>query len=88
MINSNQLQNLKVIDFSIMYSECYISSLVENIVCGVLETAFANKDKIFTFDLSKIHSSYYELLVEKLKTRFKVSSIYTAHTTLFIDWSL
>jgi len=88
MICSNTLQTLEASSFSVMYAESYISSQVEHIICLLLETAFINKDRILTFDLSTVSSLYHQRILEKLKTRLSVSSVYIDYGKLFIDWSL
>jgi hypothetical protein len=88
MLNSSQLQNIEIPEFSVLYEESYISSHVEQIICLVLESAFVEKSKILRFDLSEISRYHHKSLIEKLKTRLRVSSIYISHNTLYIDWSL
>ena len=88
MISSNILSTLESSSFSALYAESYISSQVEHIICLLLEYAFINKDKIFTFDLSSVSSLYHQRILEKLKTRLRISSVYTDYGKLFIDWSL
>ncbi len=88
MLNSKRLQNLESSEFSVMYAESYISSHVEQIICLVLEKSFIERSKILSFDLTTISSVHHRVLLEKLKMRLKVSSIYINHNKLIIDWSI
>lgn len=87
MLSSYDLQNLQSSDFSRLYQESYISSLVKQITCLCLEEAFIKNTKLFVYDLKDLVTEYHSLLLEMLKNEFKVSSIYIRDTRLFIDWS-
>ena len=88
MIHSTQLQNLELPDFSVLYEESYIASHVEQIICLVLEKAFIEKSKILRFEIRNISACHHKTLVEKLRTRLRVSSIYIANNKLYVDWSI
>jgi hypothetical protein len=87
MITRHQLIYLDSPDFSSLYEEAYISSHVEQIICLVLEKAFIDKDTILKFDVSSISQTHHKTLLDKLRTRLKVSSMYITHKFLYIDWS-
>lgn len=88
MLNSNQLQTLETSEFSVLYEASFISSHVEQIICLVLEKAFLEKSKILKFDVSEIDPCHYRMLIEKLRLRLRVSSIYITHAKLYVDWSI
>jgi len=88
MIHSSQLQTLGSTSFLDLYEKSYISLHVEQILCLVLEKAFIDKSNILSFDLSNIASCHYTGILEALKIRLNVSSIYINHNTLYVDWSI
>jgi len=88
MIFSKQLQNLESSEFAILYEESYIISLVQEILCLVLEEAFIKKSKILVYNLEDVPKPLRLRILEALKEKFKVSSIYIDYNKLFIDWSL
>lgn len=88
MLRSNQLQTLSSSEFSVLYQNSYISSHVEQIICLVLETAFIEKSKLLKFDISDMDTCHYPMLLDKLRLRLRVSSIYISHGKLFINWSI
>jgi len=88
MIHSNQLHNLELPDFSVLYEESYIASHVEQIICLVLEKAYVEKSKILRFDIRDISDCHHKRLLDKLRTRLRVSSIYITNDKLYVDWSV
>ena len=88
MFFSNQLQHLESSEFSILYEQSYIISLVQEIICLVLEEAFIKKSKILVYKLQDVPETLHIKLLESLKEKFKISSIYIDDKDLFLDWSL
>jgi hypothetical protein len=88
MITSQQLQNLTVDDFCFLYSQCIINEETEKVFKKVLEEQIVNKNKILVYYLSNISEIYHIPLLENIKKKLAVSSIYIQHRVLYIDWSL
>ena len=88
MITSKQIQNLSVADFSFLYSQCVINQETEKILGKVFEEQYLMKYRILRYNLNNISELYHVPILEKLKTRLLVSSIYIQNKYLYIDWSL
>jgi hypothetical protein len=88
MITSRMLQNLSADDFNLLYRESIIKQETENIIGIILCEQFYNNKNIIKHDMSKISNLYHTPIVENLKKRFLVSSIYLIEKYLFVDWSL
>ena len=88
MITSKQIQNLSVEDFCFLYSKCIINQETEKIIGKVFEEQCLMKNTILLYNLNNTSELYHIPILENLKTKLRVSSIYIQHNTLYIDWSL
>lgn len=88
MITSQQIQNLSIEDFSILYSQCIINQETEKIIGKMLEEQCLMKNKILLYNLSHLSELYHIPIHENIQKRLHVSSTYIQNKTLFIDWSL
>ena len=88
MITSQQLQNLSVEEFSSLYRESIIQQYTELIIGKVLCEQMFNKKHLLVYEMSKVPVSFHTPILENLKTRLTVSSIYMITTFLYVDWSL
>ncbi len=88
MITSQQIQNLNLEDFSILYSQCRINQETENIIGKLFEEQYMTKNKIFLYNLSNVSEIYHIPIRENIEKRLCVSSIYINNKILYIDWSL
>ena len=88
MITSQQLQDLTIAEFSFLYAQCKINQETELILGKVFEEQYINKKNILLHDIYNIPEIYHIAILESLKNKLLVSSIYIKNTTLYIDWSL
>jgi hypothetical protein len=88
MLSSQQIQNLSLEDFSILYSQSRINQEAEKILRKLLEEQCLMKNKILLYNLSHISQIFYIPILENMKKRLVVSSIYIQNKILYIDWSL
>ena len=88
MITSEQLQNLSNEGFMELYTDSIIKKETESIIQAILYEQFNYKKHILVYDINDISSPYLEKIIENLKDRLSVSSIYISHSRLYIDWSL
>jgi hypothetical protein len=88
MITSQQIQNLNLEDFSILYSQCRINQETENIIGKLFEEQYMTKNKILLYNLSNVSEIYHIPIRENIEKRLCVSSIYINNKILYIDWSL
>ena len=88
MLSSQQIQNLSLEDFSILYSQSRINQEAEKILRKLLEEQCLMKNKILLYNLSHISQIYHIPILENMKKKLVVSSIYIQNKILYIDWSL
>ena len=88
MITSQTLQNLTIEEFCHFFRASVIGQETELIIGKVVYEEFYNKKHMLIYDMSHISDVYHMPIVENLKTRLSVSSIYMNRTRLYIDWSL
>jgi len=88
MITSKQIQNLSVEEFSFLHSQCIINQEIEKIIGKVFEEQFLIKNKILLYNLNNVSELYHIPILENIKKRLLLSSIYIQNKTLYIDWSL
>lgn len=88
MITSQQLQSLSVEEFASLYRESIIQQYTELIIGKVLCEQMFNKKPLLVYEMSKVPVSFHTPILESLKTRFAVSSIYMIKTFLYVDWSV
>ena len=88
MATSQQLQSLNLEEFCFLYSQCVINQETEKVIKKVLEEQFLNKNKILLYILNHVSEIYYIPLMENIKKKLAVSSIYIQNKVLYIDWSL
>lgn len=88
MITSQQIQNLNLGDFSILYSQSIINEEIEKILRKVFEEQCLKKNKILLYDLSNISELYYIHIRDAIEKKLHVSSIYINYKTLYVDWSI
>jgi len=88
MITSEQLQNLSVDEFMTLYTDSIIKKKTESIIQSVLYEQFNYKKSMLTYEINDNSSPYLEKIIENLKSRLSISSIYITDSRLFIDWSL
>lgn len=87
-LTSQQIQRMDLAEFSLLYAQTRISCEVERIIGLILEEQYINKNKILSYYLEEISELYYKPLIDALKLRLSVSSIYIQGRLLYIDWSL
>ena len=75
-------------EFSFLYTRSIINKHTEKIIGRILEEQIFNKQLMLVYDVEHIAEIYHIPIVENLKTRFAVSSIYLDNKKLYIDWSL
>jgi hypothetical protein len=85
-ITSKQLIEMDTGRFAFLYNQTRINLDVERIVLSVLEEQHLRRNRILVYRLENPH--YNRDLIERLKTRLTVSSIYVKGDDLYIDWSL
>ena len=88
MITSQQIQNLSLEDYSFLQTQCILNQETEKIIGKVFEEQFLMKNKILLYTLHNISESYHIPILENIKKRLLVSSIYIQNKILYIDWSL
>jgi len=88
MLTSLRLQNLNTDDFCALFMKSVVQRETEKIIEKVLYEQFVNKKQILVYDLNDVSILYRLPLIENLKKRFQVSSIYFDHDRIYIDWSL
>ena len=88
MITSQQIKNLSLEDFSILYSQCVIKQEIEKIIGKVFEEQYIKKNKILLYNLSHISELYHIPIRENIEKKLCVSSIYINNKTLYVDWSI
>jgi len=71
--------------FAFLYNQSRLNLDVERIVLSVLEEQYLRKNRILVY---KLESADSHDLVERLKGRLSVSSIYIEKDNLYVDWSL
>ena len=86
-LTSKRLKDLEFHEFSFLYWQSYVNEQIEKIVQLVLKESFIKGEKILMYeiDFPKEYNSY---IIESLKKRLQVSSIYIQHGYLYVDWSL
>ena len=88
MITSQQIQNVTISEFSLLYTQCRINQETELIIGKVYEEQFMKNNKILLYDIRSIPEVYHIPILESLKKKLLVSSMYIGNNTLYIDWSL
>jgi len=82
------LQTLTLEEFCHFYRESVICQQTELIIGRVVYEQFKNNQRILKYSLEHISVNYHIPIMESLKTRLHVSSIYIDHNYLYVDWSL
>jgi hypothetical protein len=85
-ITSKDLIEMDTRKFAFLYNQSRLNLDLERVVLSVLEEQYLRKNRILVYKLE--NPLYGEALVEGLKTRLSVSSIYIAKDNLYVDWSL
>jgi len=85
-ITSKDLITMDTCKFAFLYNQSRLSLDVERVVLSILEEQYLRKNRILVYKLE--NPLYGEQLVERLKTRLSVSSIYVDKEILYVDWSL
>ena len=88
MITSHMLQTLTLEEFCHFYRESVICQQTELIIGRVVYEQFKNNQRILKYSLEHISVNYHIPIMESLKTRLHVSSIYIDNNHLYVDWSL
>lgn len=88
MITSQQIQNLTLEDYCFLHDQSMIYQETEKIIGRVLEEQFLMKKNILLYTLHCISESYHIPILQSIKKRLLVSSIYIQNKILYIDWSL
>jgi hypothetical protein len=88
MITSQQLQSLSVEEFASLYRESIIQQYTELITGKVLCEQMFNKKPLLVYEMSNVPYSFHVPILESLKTRLAVASIYMIKTFLYVDWSV
>ena len=88
MITSHMLQTLTVGEFCHFYRESVICQETELIIGKVVCEQFNNNLQNLKYSLAHISVLYHTPIMENLKTRLQVSSIYLDNNYLYLDWSL
>jgi hypothetical protein len=85
-ITSKQLIEMDTGRFAFLYNQARLNLDVERIVLSVLEEQYLRRNRILVYKME--NPQYNRDLIERLKTRLTVSSIYVKDDDLYIDWSL
>ena len=88
MTTSQQLKNLNLADFTLLYSQSIIQQETEKIIGLVLEEQYMKKNDILLYNVTNISELYVVPIVDLLKKKLLVSSIYLQNKSIYIDWSL
>jgi hypothetical protein len=86
-LSSKKLQNLKLHEFCFLHWQSYINEEVEKIIQLILKEAYIKGGKILKYEI-EFPAEYNIYIIEALKKRLQVSSIYIQRRSLYIDWSL
>lgn len=84
-ITSSDLQDLNTSSFAFLYNQSKLNLEVEKIIQLVLEEQYLRNSRILVYPLDYL--PYQNDLIERLKTRLTVSSIYLINCSLYVDWS-
>jgi hypothetical protein len=88
MLTSRDIQNLSAKDFSFLYMQSIINKETEIILGAILYEEFTTKNKMLLYDLS-VHAEWYHTpIMENIKKKVDVGSVYIQNKILVIDWSL
>jgi len=72
--------------FSLLYAHSMITIEAEKVVAMILEENFMRNSKILRYPISLDHIYHYSL-IESVKTKIRVTSIYIKDGALIVDWS-
>lgn len=84
-ITSKDLIEMDTRKFAFLYNQSRLNLDVERVVLSVLEEQYLRKNRSLVY---KLESADSHDLVERLKGRLSVSSIYIEKDNLYVDWSL
>lgn len=72
--------------FSLLYAHSTINIEAEKVVAMILEENYMRNTKILSYPISLDHIYHYSL-VESVKAKIHVSSIYIKDGALIVEWS-
>ena len=92
MLSSSEIRGMTLEEFAIRYAQTRINVEAETIVGLVLQEQYIKNRNILVYHLDGLPELYHVQLVEALRKRLSVSSIYLdrarTNVALIVDWSL
>jgi hypothetical protein len=92
MLSSAEIRGMTLEEFAIRYAQTRINVEAETITGLVLQEQYIKNRNILVYYLDGLPELYHVQLVEALRKRLSVSSIYLDHSrtvvALIVDWSL
>lgn len=86
MITAEHLRDMDLATFSLIYAHSIITIEAEKVVASILEENYMRNSKILRYPIS-LDAIYHFSLIEAVKLKIQVKSIYLNDGTLVIDWS-
>jgi hypothetical protein len=86
MITAQYLRDMDLATFSLIYAHSIINIEAEKVLALILEENYLRNSKTLRYTVSLDHI-YHFSLVEAIKLKIQLTSIYLKDGTLVIDWS-
>jgi hypothetical protein len=86
MITAEHLKDMDLATFSLIYAHSIITIEAEKVVASILEENYMRNSKILRYPIS-LDPIYHFSLIEAVKLKIQLTSIYLKDGTLVIDWS-
>ena len=86
MITSQHLDGMDLPTFSLLYAHSIINIEAEKVVAMILEENYMRNNKILRYPIT-LDQVYHYSLVESVKLKIHVSSVYIKDGALIVDWS-
>jgi hypothetical protein len=86
MISAQHLRDMDLATFSLIYAHSMINIEAEKVVALILEENYMRNSKILRYEIS-LDNIYHFSLVEAVKLKIQLTSIYVRDGALVIDWS-
>jgi len=86
MITLQHLEGMDLPTFSLLYAHSIINIEAEKVVAMILEENYMRNNKILRYPIT-LDQVYHYSLVESVKLKIHVSSIYIKDGALIVDWS-
>jgi hypothetical protein len=86
MITFEHLEGMDLPTFSLLYAHSMINIEAEKVVAKILEENYMQNKKLLIYPIHLDHIYHYSL-IESVKLKVYVSSIYIKDGSLVVDWS-